>query len=161
MLPLVLAALLSTAPADALLAMTRALAAAGILPSTAADREAIVRRTLPPSLDRRSEERGEVERWTSRDERCFADFGPAAKITYGCRFASPIEAGAFLRSVVTALAHPIRPPFPLEPSGELHHRAVITADRRLVGVELHMLPEGDEWTAAVVLTPGRRIVARS
>lgn len=161
MLPVLLGLLLSAPPSDALIGMTRALGGAGVLPKTAAELQEIVAHSLSPSSFSRSMDAPvDVEHWTSADGRCFADFGPAGKITYGCRFASAVEAGAFLRAAATALAHPLRPPFPLDTADELHHRAVMTIDRRLIGAELHLVQEDDGWAAAVILTPGRRIMVR-
>ena len=102
MLPLVLALLFSATPSDALLEMTRSLGAAGVLPKTDAELQEIAVQSLSPAFQRAADAPLDVERWSSEDERCFAEFGPAAKIAYGCRFASAVEAGTFLdrKSVV-------------------------------------------------------------
>ena len=146
----------------ALLLLTRALGGAGVLPRTAAERQEIAERSLSPSFHRVADAPADVERWSSptegADERCFADFGPAGKIAYGCRFPTAVEGGAFLRSAATALAHPLRPPFPSDAASELHHRALMTIDHNLIGAEFHLVAENDGWTAVVVLTPGRRVV---
>ena len=158
MLPAVLALLLSTSPSGALIEMTRSLGDAGVLPKSDAVLQEIAVQALSPSFERSADAPLDVEQWRSADGRCFADFGPAGKIAYGCRFASAVEGGIFLRSAAMALAHPLHPPFPADTSDEMHHRALMTIDRALVGAEFHLVREGDEWIAAVILTPGRRTV---
>lgn len=156
MLAAVLAALLAAPPSGTLIEMTHSLGEAGVLPKTSVELEEIATRSLSPAFVRTGGQ------WTSEDERCFADFGAEARIVYGCRFASAIEAGTFLRSAATALAHPLRPPFPADAAQEMHHRALMTIDHALVGAEFHVVQEGDEWIAAVILTPGRRtVIART
>ena len=161
MLPVVLTLLLSASPSEALIGMTRSLGEAGVLPKTNDELQEITTKALSPSFSQAANAPMDTDQWTSEDERCFAELAPVGKITYGCRFASALEGGAFLRSAAMALAHPLRPPFPLAFADELHHRATMTIDHILIGAEFHLVRDEDDWMAAVVLTPGRRVVIRS
>ena len=152
-------------PRQTLIGFARSLSAAGFLPGKLSIRR-IIRRDLAGTFHPAQARAPDPERWVSNDESCFAEVmaverhRPLTRIMFGCRFTTGGDAVAFLREAATALGGPMVPPLADNIPRELHHRGFITAGARLIGVELHVIPDDTASLATVVLTEGARIVIR-
>jgi hypothetical protein len=150
-------------PGQALIRLARSLSDAGFVPARHAIRH-IIHRDLFGTFQPAAAQPAGFDRWTSNDRSCFAEViaieprRPLARIMFGCRFTASVDAERFLREVAAAFGRPLVPLLPETMTPDYHHRAVIVVGVRLIGVELHAIPDGSFFLASVVVTEGRRIV---
>jgi hypothetical protein len=115
----------------------------------------------PQFVTRRSEDAVRVD---ANDGSCSVELGALRarapqKVMMRCTFEGDREAVRFARDLVDMLEAALVPPLRFETGTWQVQQATYVRKRQLVGVELHVLPEGDRTAAAVVLIDrGPRIV---